>query len=147
MVYNYEGNFWTIHDDFARTCGIPRGVFNNPIMADSSGYVYDHETGSAYSSKIPYIESGPYELGEGDQILRARRLISDETTTGDVSVSFKVRDWPNASETTYGPYTLSNPTSVRFAARQARMVVTGVTSSSWRFGVPRVDVVTGGKRL
>ncbi|MEQ1492495.1 MAG: hypothetical protein ABL932_18275, partial [Terricaulis sp.] len=92
-------------------------------------------------------ESGPYELGEGDQILRARRLIADEATSGDVSVSFKVRDWPNDTETTYGPYTIDNPTSIRFAARQARMVVTGVASAAWRWGIPRVDVVTGGKRL
>lgn len=147
VVFNYEGGFWTIHDDFARLCAIPRGVFNNPIMADSSGYVWDHETGATYGGDIPYVESGPYELGEGEQIMRARRLIADEATAGDVSVSFKVRDWPNDSETTYGPYTIDNPTNLRFAARQARMVVTGVASASWRWGTPRVQLLPGGKRL
>jgi hypothetical protein len=109
--------------------------------------VYDHETGYSYGGDTPYAESGPYELGDGEQIMRARRLIADEGTAGDVSVSFITRDWPNDSETTYGPYTIDNPTSIRFAARQARIKVTGVASASWRWGIPRVDVLEGGKRL
>lgn len=146
VVYNYIGDFWAVHEDFSRLSAIPRGIFDNPIMADSDGYVWDHETGAAYGGDTPYCESGPYELGEGERIMRARRLIADELTAGDVSASFKVRNWPNDSETTYGPYTISNPTSLRFAARQARLVVTGVASASWRWGYPRVDVVEGSKR-
>ena len=145
--YNYEGGFWILHDDFARLCALPRGVFANPIMVDADGYVWDHETGAAYGGDTPYAESGPYELGEGDNIMRASRLIADEKTAGDVSISFKVRDWPNDTETTYGPYTIDNPTDIRFAARQARMVVTGVAASSWRWGHPRVQVKAGGRRL
>ena len=85
-------------------------------------------------------------LGEGDTIMRAKKLIADEKTAGDVTVSFKVRDWPNDSETTYGPYTIDNPTNIRFAARQARLVVTGSAASGWRWGVPRVDTQAGGRR-
>ena len=147
VVYNYIGNFWYVDLDFARTAAIARGIFTNPVMTDSAGEVYDHETGYSYGGDTPYAESGPYELGDGDQIMRARRLIADEKTAGDVSVSFLTRDWPNDTETTYGPYTIDNPTSIRFAARQARVKVTGVTSASWRWGIPRVDVIDGGKRL
>jgi hypothetical protein len=146
VVYNYIGNFWSVHEDFARLVGAPRGIYTNPVMVDASGNVYDHETGASYGGDIPYVESGPYELGEGDRIMRAKRLIADEKTAGDVTVSFKVRDWPNDSETTYGPYTIDNPTDIRFAARQARIVVTSNVSTSWRWGIPRVDVVEGGKR-
>ena len=148
VVYNYAEGHWALHY-FARTCGFDRGVFNNPIMADTSGYLWDHETGYTYTGATytaPYAESGPYELGEGDNIVRARRLIADEKTTADVAVSFYVRDWNNDSDTTYGPYTPANPTSVRFAARQARMRVTGSVATSWRWGVPRMDVVAGGRR-
>jgi hypothetical protein len=147
VVYNYIGNFWYVDLDFARTAAIARGIFTNPVMADSDGEVYDHETGYSYGGDTPYAESGPYELGDGEQIMRARRLIADEGTAGDVSVSFITRDWPNDSETTYGPYTIDNPTSIRFAARQARIKVTGVASASWRWGIPRVDVLEGSKRL
>jgi hypothetical protein len=146
VVYNYLGNFWYVDEDFARTAAFARGIYTNPIMVDSSGNVYDHETGYSYGGDTPIVRSGPYELGEGERILRARKLIADEKTAGDVRVSFKVRDWPNDSETTYGPYTIDNPVSVRFAGRQARMVVEGVAAAPWRWGAPRVDVVEGSRR-
>lgn len=146
VVYNYLGNFWSIHEDLSRTAAIQRGIYGNPVMADADGEVYDHETGASWDS-TPVIRSGPYELGEGDRILRARRLIADEKTAGDVQVSFAVRDWPNDTETTFGPYAIDNPTSVRFAARQARIIVefTALAQDA-RWGVPRVDVIEGGKR-
>ena len=146
VVYNYAGNFWSVHEDFSRTAAFTRGIFGNPVMVDADGAVYDHETGYSYDSATPTARSGPYELGQGDRILKAKRLIADEKTAGDVRVSFKVRDWPNDAETTYGPYTIDNPTDVRFAARQARIIVEGVASTSWRWGIPRVDVIEGGKR-
>lgn len=147
VVYNYLGNFWYVDESFARTAAFARGIYTNPVMVDSSGNVYDHETGYSYSSAAPIVRSGPYELGDGERIMRARRLIADEKTAGDVRVSFKVRDWPNDTETTFGPYTIDNPTSIRFAARQARIIVEGVAAASWRWGVPRVDVIEGGRRL
>jgi hypothetical protein len=146
VVYNYAENHWTLHT-LARLAGADRGVFNNPIMADSSGYLWDHETGYTYSgASSPYAESGPYELGEGDRIIRARRLIADEKTTADATVTFYTRDWNNDSDVSYGPYTPANPTSVRFAARMVRMRVTGSVATSWRWGQPRVDVIEGSKR-
>jgi len=148
VVYNYLGDFWFVDEDFARTAAFQRGIFTDPVMVDSSGQVWDHETGASYSSMTPTLRSGPYELGEGDRILRARRLISDEITAGEWRVTFYARDWPNDSETTHGPYTLDNPTSVRFAARQARMEIELITpSQTARWGIPRVDVLEGGKRL
>jgi hypothetical protein len=145
--FNYEGRFWIPHDDFARLAAVSRGVFDNPLMVDSDGIVWDHETGADANGSRVYCETGPYELGNGDNIVRARRLISDEATAGDWQVSFKVRDWPNDTETTYGPYTLSNPTSIRFAARQTRMVIELVTpSQNARWGIPRVDAQEGGRR-
>jgi hypothetical protein len=148
VVYNYLGDFWFVDEEFSRTAAISRGIFTNPVMVDSSGNVYDHETGASYGSLSVVARSGPYELGEGDRTLRARRLISDENTAGEWQVSFMVRDWPNDTETTFGPYTLDNPTSVRFAARQARIEIELATpSQTARWGIPRVDLVEGGKRL
>lgn len=145
VVYNYEGDFWIIEEDFSRLSATPRGVFDNPLMVDSDGYVWDHETGSTYDDD-PYAESGPIELGNGDHRMRVRRFIADELTAGDVSVSFKVRDWPNDSETTYGPYTPDNPTTSRFSGRQVRLRIDGAQPALWRWGVPRLDLMQGGKR-
>jgi hypothetical protein len=121
-------------------------VFNNPIMADSSGYLYDHETGISYDSVTPYAISAPVEIGVGDRLAKVRELIPDEITLGQVQVSFIVADSPMGTETTYGPYTPANFTQVRFAGRQAKMKVQFVSPSGARWGNPRLDVVAGGRR-
>jgi hypothetical protein len=145
VFWNYAENHWGI-GTLARTCGNDRGTFVYPILCDASGYAYDHESGSSYGGSLPYAESGPFEIGNGRRIGRVRRLITDEKTVGDVSVTFKTRNWPSGTETSYGPYTLANPTSVRFSARAARLRIDGVASSSWRWGTPRIDVLEGSVR-
>lgn len=150
-VYNYRGNFWNLHDlsgmTSTRLCGQDRGVFNNPLQVGADGIVYDHETGSSYDSASPYFESGPQELGNGDRISRVRRLIFDEQTSGDVSLTVYSRDWPNDSETTHGPYTSDNPTPCRIAGRQLRIKGTfSSPTSASRWGVLRADLMQGSMR-
>jgi len=73
-------------------------------------------------------------------------LITDEQTQGDVNVTFKSRFYPNDTEYTHGPYTPSDPTSVRFSGRQFRMRVEGAKLGPWRVGNMRVDALAGGRR-
>lgn len=146
VKYNYLENHWDI-GALARLAACDRGVFVNPIMADADGYLYDHETGSVYTgASDPYAESGPLEIGDGENIAKVREMVIDEKTQGDVEVTFYARDWPNGAETTFGPYTPANPAQIRFAARQAKMRVTGDVATAWRWGAPRLDVVAGGRR-
>jgi hypothetical protein len=145
VVYNYREGHWAI-GSLARTAGTDRGVFTNPLMISSDGYIYEHEVGFTYDGSTPYAESGPYEIGNGDNIMSVRRVIPDEQTLGEVVVSFKTRMYPMATETTYGPYTASQPTDVRFAARQVKVRYTGNVLDDWRVGVNRFDVVAMGKR-
>lgn len=145
VVYNYREGHWAI-GSLARTAGTDRGVFTNPLMISTDGYIYEHEVGFTYDGAVPYAESGPYEIGAGDNIMSVRRVIPDEQTLGEVVVSFKTRMYPMATETTYGPYTASQPTDVRFAARQVKVRYTGNVLDDWRVGVNRFDVVAMGKR-
>jgi hypothetical protein len=145
VVYNYREGHWAI-GLLARTAGTDRGVFTNPLMISSDGYIYEHEVGYAYDSAVPYAESGPYQIGNGDNIMSVRRVIPDEQTLGEVVISFKTRMYPMATETTYGPYAAAQPTDVRFAARQVKVRYTGNVLEDWRVGVNRFDVVAMGKR-
>jgi hypothetical protein len=145
VVYNYREGHWAI-GSLARTAGTDRGVFTNPLMISSDGYIYEHEVGFTYDGSTPYAESGPYEIGNGDNIMSVRRVIPDEQTLGEVVVSFKTRMYPMATETTYGPYAAAQPTDVRFAARQVKVRYTGDVLDDWRVGVNRFDVVAMGKR-
>ena len=74
------------------------------------------------------------------------RLIPDETTLGQVDATFKTRFYPTATESTHGPYTLGNPTSVRFQGKQVRMKVASTVGADWRVGKFRFDVTQGARR-
>ena len=145
VVYNYREGHWTI-GTLSRTAGTDRGVFVNPLMISTDGYIYEHEVGFTYDGAVPFAESGPYEIGSGDNIMSVRRVIPDEQTLGEVVISFKTRMYPTSTETTFGPYPAAQPTDVRFAARQVKVRYTGAVLEDWRVGVNRFDVVAMGKR-
>ena len=145
VTYNYRENHWAI-GSMSRTAGTDRGVYLNPLMVSADSYIYEHEVGFAYDSVAPFVESGPVEIQPGENIMNVRQLIPDEQTLGEVVVSFKTRMYPTATETTYGPYSASEPTSVRFSARQVKIRYTGAVLGDWRVGLNRLDVTPAGKR-
>jgi hypothetical protein len=145
VAWDYVENHWTI-GTLARTAGTDRSVFRNPVMVGTDGFIYDHEVGLNYSDALPYAESGPFQIGNGDQILYINEMIPDERNQGSVSATFKTRYYPTSEETTYGPYSLTQPTSVRFNGRQIKMRVTTTTPSDWRVGVQRLNAIPGGRR-
>lgn len=144
VVYNYKENHWAV-GSLARTCGIDRGVFRNPIWFSPAGIAYNHETGDARDGDV-FAQSGPVSLGAGDQVMNVMELIPDEKTQGSVTATFKARFHPNDTEREYGPYDMANPTNVRFAGRQVSMRIEEATASDWRVGVQRVEVIPGGRR-
>jgi len=146
VAWDYVENHWTI-GTLARTAGTDRSVFRNPIMVGANGYIYDHEVGLNYDSSTPYAESGPVQIGNGDNIMYINEMIPDERNQGGVQATFKTRYYPNGAEASYGPYSLTNPTSVRFNGRQVKMRVTTTTpATSWRVGTQRLNAVAGGRR-
>lgn len=145
VTFNYRENHWNI-GTLARTAGTDASVFTNPMAVSTDGYIYEHEVGFAYDSATVFAESGPVQLGNGDNIMSVRQVIPDEQTLGEAVVSFKTRNYPTGTQSTYGPYTAANPTSVRFSGRQVNVKVTGDTLADWRIGVMRLEAVPSGKR-
>ena len=145
VTFNYRENHWNI-GLLARTAGADSGVFANPLMVSTDGFVYEHEVGFAYDSASLYAESGPVQLGNGDNIMSVRQVVPDEQTLGEAVVSFKTRNYPTGTQSTFGPYTAANPTSVRFSGRQVNVKVTGAVLADWRIGVMRLEAIPAGKR-
>ena len=145
VCYNYAENHWSI-GQLSRTCGADSGVFRRPILLGANGVAYNHETGQAYDGADIFAESGPISIGAGDNVMSATMLIPDEKTQGDVTATFKTRFHPNDTQRSYGPYSMANPTSVRFTGRQIRMRIDGDRTSDWRVGIMRLDAVPGGRR-
>ncbi len=145
VAYNFKEGHWAT-GVIERTAAVDRGVFRDPIWFDASGVAYNHETGFNYDGDPPYAETGPIQLGNGDQVMVVTELIPDEKTQGDVSATFKTRFHPNETERDYGPYTMANPTNVRFTGREVRMRVDGARGVDWRVGLMRLDAKGGGRR-
>lgn len=145
VAFDYKDGHWLV-GELARTAGVDRGVFTYPLMADSSGDLYEHEVGVNYDGASVFAESGPISIASGDRIMHVNDLVPDEKTQGDVTATFKTRYYPQGDEQSFGPYSMANPVSVRFNGRQIRMRVTGNTASDWRLGVMRLDARAGGRR-
>lgn len=145
VVYDYAQNVWAT-GNLDRTAGVDSGVFRQPMWIGSDGVLYEHESGYSYSGATPFCETGPISLGVGDQVISVRQLIPDERNLGDVRATFKSRFYPTSDEREYGPFSMANPTSVRFTGRQVRMRVDGNQPADWRVGIMRLDAVPGGLR-
>jgi hypothetical protein len=145
VSYDYKDNIWSF-GVLDRTAGVDAGILKFPIWADANGDLYSHEFGFNHQGSTPFVESGPISLGNGDTIMKVNELIPDEQTQGQVSATFKTRFYPNDTERSYGPYTMSSPTSVRFSGRQVRMRVETETNTDWRVGTMRINGIAGGNR-
>jgi hypothetical protein len=121
-------------------------VFTTPVWFDHNGNSYNHEIGNDYSGNQPYLESGPINIANGDNVMHLTQMIPDELDQGNVSAIIKTRFYPNGEEREYGPYSMSNPTSLRATGRQVRIRFTGVEHQNWRIGKMRFNVEQGGKR-
>ena len=145
VVYDYQENIWFI-GELERTTGVDSGVFTSPVWFDTSGTAYNHEVGSNYDGTYPWIESGPINIGQGDDVMHVTQLIPDELAQGNVTATIKSRFYPNGEEREYGPYSMSNPTSLRVTGRQIRIRFNGQNNGDWRIGKMRINVQSGGKR-
>jgi hypothetical protein len=148
VTYNYQEHHWSV-GTLARSAGVSQqagAASPVPVLFDATGAVYDHETGNARTGQTVYLESGPMQMGEGDNVVRIQRVIPDDLTAGDVTASLYTSLYPNSTETLNGPYTLDSPTSVRLTAREVRLRLTEAVASAWRVGTVRLGAILGGLR-
>lgn len=125
-----------------------------PVGIDQDGTLYYHAKGEDAdgSAMSVELESGALELPTaGGRMILHDKLIPDFVLSGgDMEITFYVRKYPNASETTKGPYTLSSTTekkSVRVRGRQLRYKISSSASGvSWKWGTPRLQAKGAGKR-
>jgi len=110
VTYNYLENTWYTNS-LARTSWLDRGVYDSPYateysssvngdtptvlgITDGSSTVYVHESGTddVVSALPSFIQSGDFDIGDGDQMLSIKRFIPDfkeQKGSADVLLSFK----------------------------------------------------------
>lgn len=148
VAFNFIHGFW-MFGSLSRTAGIDRSPNQYPLMMEPTSStvntLYEHELGTNTGGLVPFAESGPIEIGVGEQVMTITYIIPDDKTLGDVRAQLALKFHPDGPETTFGPFTLSEQTSLRKTARQVRLRVEQV-NPGWRVGIPRLDVEPGGRR-
>lgn len=129
------------------------------VSYEAPNYIYSHEVGwdDDGSAMTSYIESGDFDLADGDRYLFLSRILPDlkfiDAAASDaIKITMNGRDFPlesqdspPLSESTFT--TSSRQSHIRGRARQASMKVesTGL-GYGWRLGHVRVDLRQDGKR-
>lgn len=168
VVFNYAQGIW-YYGTLARSAWVDKGSYKYPLAADPSGTIFYHEFGLDDGSENPpiainaYIESSAVDLSEGDQFMFASRLLPDITFRSSgftplATFTIKAKNFPGGSlfgddatitlRTAVVPVEqFTTQTYVRIRGRaMALRVESNQIGTSWRLGVPRLDIRTDGRR-
>ena len=147
VVLNANQGIWYF-GDLARTDGVDRGAHQHPIWVipvSGAGHPVEHEKSDNFDNALPFAESGPIEIGDGDQVMTVLHFIPDEKSLGDVDVTLTFKNYPTDNGSEVVVTTLSGQTDVRATGRSVRLKVTQ-DEARWRMGNFRLDVAPGGRR-
>ena len=147
-----------------RSTWIDSGTYPLPYATEYDGtdsLLYVHESGKNDdgSTMTSFIESGDFDIGDGDDMMFVTKLIPDfKDQVGNVNITLKSRYFPTDTQTSKGPFyysTSGTKINPRTRGRQVAVRVesngyNGVTNDDlnedWRFGTFRFDVQPDGKR-
>jgi hypothetical protein len=140
-------------DLLPRSAFVDFGPHPDPVGVSPDGWIYWHEKGNSADSQplVGFIESGDFYLGEAPGGVMVNGIWPDfKGQQGPLQLTLYGRDYPQAVERTYGPWTLipgQVKKSFRFAARIARVRFDFNSSPCYaRAGKPEFDVQPIGGR-
>jgi hypothetical protein len=168
VTYNYAERAWS-YGTMARTAWIDRGTNQYPIAAAADGYLYNHELGTDDGSAnppvalTPYIESSPFDIGEGDQFAFIKRVIPDltfinSTNSPQATMTLKMQQFPGSNYSSSSSSTVAQTATVPieqfteevFTRLRGRQITFRIASSRvgtrWSLGSPRIEVQPDGRR-
>tara|TARA_R110001592_G_scaffold1719_1_gene10216 strand:+ start:4231 stop:6120 length:1890 start_codon:yes stop_codon:yes gene_type:complete len=148
VTYNYAENVWTIGTLNRNVWLDAQGFRNVPFAFDGDARLYDHESGNSDNGNAMncFIESGELEIDEtGNRTFLIDKIVPDATMTSNtnLNVEFKCKKYPNGTEVTKGPFTITSSTqkvSTRAKGRQIAIKYssTGI-NDDWTLGDFRIN--------
>lgn len=173
VTFNYVENVWS-EGSLARTSWQDVSSFENPVatqylpestqntintiygLTAGRTLVYNHEDGvnQADGSAITaFIDSGYFDIGDGDTMLLMSRFIPDfKDQEGNLTVNLFLRPYPQAtaSPSSLDPYVITPTTQKVDTRARGRQIALKITSNevdtNWRYGTMRVDIKPDGLR-
>ena len=155
VSYNYAENAWSIGSMDRTVWNDAFGSREKPFAFDAGGHLYNQETGTSADGAAMncFIEGAPREMTtEGNNLYMVDRIIPDITmgANSTVSVFMNTRKFPNASETSKGPFNITSTTekiSTRAKGRQIALKFQSTgTQDEWQLGDFRIDLRQDGPR-
>jgi hypothetical protein len=163
VIYNVEERTWVYGKLFADgivTTFNDRNIYSNTITtgytsATGDMLVWNNEPTDIYTGAgqplTSYLESAFMDMDQGKQMMFVDRIIPDYTfSTGEsVDISLRIKDYPNGTERTKGPYTINANTrkiDLRSRGRQISVRISATNEGSWRWGSVRMAVQSDGDR-
>ena len=155
VKFNYGEGSWDI-GTLSRTAWIDRGIHANP-RAIGSTVVYLHENGQNDdgSAMDSFIESGDFDIGDGEQFSFINKIIPDieiVSTDSEATVDYviKTRNFPGDSLITNSTSSVTSTTTQSFTRARALQTVLRIQSSSldlgWTLGDTRLELRPDGRR-
>ena len=163
VIYNYQEKLWYT-GSLDRSTWIDSGTYPLPYATEYDGtdsLLHVHESGKNDdgSTMTSFIESGDFDIGDGDDMMFITKLIPDfKDQVGNVNITLKSRYFPTETQTSKGPFHYSTSGTKINPRTRGRQVAVRVESNGynginddalnedWRFGTFRFDVQPDGKR-
>jgi hypothetical protein len=145
---------WTF-GTMVRTAAIgDSDLFAVPFATDSSGYLYEHETGvdDDTAAMVVTLESGDVEIGDGDVQVQIGMVVPDfKVLVGSVSLTMTAKKYPQDSDSQSQAAMTITPTTEyvnpRIKGRQVSIAISSsALSDNWRMGTLRVATRGHGKK-
>ena len=157
VIFNPEENYW-VYGEMIFTTFADKEVFGNTIttgVTASGNNIYNNEpvdvfTGSG-ETLISYIESGDFDVADGNAIMFMNRIIPDyDLSGGKIKMKIITKEYPESIDSVTKEFNIYNTTQkVNFRARgrQAKVRVSCASNNaSWRWGSIRLGLQGDGSR-
>lgn len=161
VVFNYREGHWAV-GTLSRSCGLSRGAGQEfPILATETFEFFRHEDPAAFGrpgpgpvppgNEVPYLQSGPIEIEEGDRLFDLQAYIPDEGTVGDVALTVITNVERAGPEPRFiGPFPMAARTDIRASGRQISLYFEEVDpiggTYAWQIGAPSLVITPAGRR-
>ena len=155
VTYNYAENVWTVGTLDRNVWLDAQGFKTNPVAFDSNGKLYDHETGTSADGEAMncFVESSELEIDEtGNRTFLIDRIVPDATVSENTNLflEFKCRKFPNGTEITKGPFTITNQTEKVSTRAKGRQIAVKYSSNGlndeWSLGDFRINATEDSMR-
>lgn len=149
----YEWDYGSL----SRTAWVDISVLGAPIGVDTTGTIYQHETGNAISGVgLPSFQTGWWALSEGNDFATVQFVIPDfiwGTQSGpkdaQVNMTFFTTNFPGDTPIQYGPFLVTQATeyiNLRARGRLMSVLIQAANAEFFRIGKIRYRYSVSGRR-